>query len=156
MASLERPHLTPEGKAELEHELENLRTVKYPQLHARISDMSDEGDVSDNSEYEDVRDELNRVRNRIEEIEILLAEAIVSSGDGSGTVAFGSTVTVVNTANGTEQVYRIVSPHEANPAQKRISTTSPVGAALLGKQVGDAVSVASPNGTLSLEIRDVR
>ena len=156
MASLERPRLTPEGKIEIEHELDHLRTTKYPQLHERISEMSEEGDVSDNSEYEDVRDELNRVRSRMEEITILLSDAIVSSGGDSGTVAFGSTVTVVNTGNGSEQVYRIVSPHEANPGQKRISNTSPVGAALLGKQVGDTVSINSPNGTLTLEIRDVR
>lgn len=156
MASLERPRLTPEGKIEIEQELDHLRTTKYPQLHARISEMSQEGDVSDNSEYEDVRDELNRVRSRMEEIDLLLSEAIVSSGGDSGTVAFGSTVTVVNVANGTELVYRIVSPHEANPVQKRISTTSPVGVALLGKQVGDSVTINSPNGTLTLDIRDVR
>jgi transcription elongation factor GreA len=156
MAIDERILLTPEGKVELEHERDSLRNVKRPQILARIQELSSEGDVSDNSEYEDVKEELMQLDSRIREIDNVLKDAeIVEHGDSNGVILFGSTVTLID-VDGVEETWTIVSPQEANPRQGRISNASPVGAALIGKRVGESVKVVAPGGETEFTIKDVQ
>ncbi|MBX6753352.1 transcription elongation factor GreA [Thermorudis peleae] len=151
----ERPVvLTPQGKAQLEQELEHLRTVKLPALVDRLQQLSNEGDISDNSEYEDTKEELVHTEARIREIEHILRRAqIVTAGDRER-VHLGARVTVVDD-EGIEETWVIVSPEEANASQGRISVESPVGSALLGKRVGDTVVVQAPGGETRLTIKHI-
>jgi transcription elongation factor GreA len=155
MATEERMLLTPEGKVDLEKELVLLRDVKRPQLLQRIQELSSDGDVSDNSEYEDVKEELVQLESRIREIEIFLGDAeVVEHVAANGVVVFGSTVTVVDEEN-EEETWMIVGPQEANPLQGRISNVSPVGSALIGKRVGETVAVNAPGGKTEFRIVNV-
>jgi transcription elongation factor GreA len=100
MATEERMLLTPQGKIDLERERDLLRDVKRPQLMQRIQELSSDGDVSDNSEYEDVKEELIQLESRIREIENFLGDAeVVERVDSNGVVSFGSTVTLVDDEN---------------------------------------------------------
>ncbi len=152
----ERPIvLTAEGKAALEQELEQLRTVKLPALRERLQQLSNEGDISDNSEYEDAKEELVLTEARIREIEHILRRAQTVAETGKrDEVRLGSRVTVVD-EDGVAETWIIVSPEEANAAQGRISIESPVGAALLGKRVGTTVTVQAPGGEMRLTIQRI-
>jgi transcription elongation factor GreA len=156
MATEERILLTPSGKAELERERDLLKDVKRAQLLQRIQELSADGDVSDNSEYEDVKEELIQLDSRIRDIDNILEDATVVEGGGStGVVEFGSSVTVLDDED-VEETWIIVGPQEANPSLGKISTVSPVGAALLGKRAGETVAVAAPGGETVFRIKDVR
>ncbi|MGH9175554.1 MAG: transcription elongation factor GreA, partial [Vicinamibacterales bacterium] len=97
MAIQNRIQLTPDGKVELGRERNRLREVKRPELLARIQELSSEGDVSDNSEYEDVKEELIQLESRIRDIENTLQDAeVIEHADSGGVVAFGATVTIVD------------------------------------------------------------
>ncbi|GBD15342.1 Transcription elongation factor GreA [bacterium HR26] len=152
----ERPVvLTLEGKAQLEHELEQLRTVKVPMLVSRLQQLSTEGDISDNSEYEDTKEELVLAEARIREIEHILRRAQVLTQEGSrDVVQLGSRVTVIDD-EGITETWVIVGPEEANAMHGRISIESPVGAALLGKRAGDTVVVQAPGGETRFTIQQV-
>jgi len=157
MATEERILLTPKGKEDLVHEHDLLRQVKRPQLLERIQELSAEGDVSDNSEYEDVKEELVQLESRIREIENILSDArIVEHEDTpTGVIGFGATVTLVDN-EGIEETWTIVGPQEANARDGRISNISPVGSALLGKRVGESITVRAPGGETRFAIKDVR
>ena len=156
MATDERVKLTPAGKVDLEAERDLLRSVKRPQLLARIQELSADGDVSDNSEYEDVKEELIQLDSRIREIDQVLASAeVVERAATTGAVGFGSVVTLVDD-EGVEETWTIVGPQEANPRQGRISDVSPVGSALVGKRAGEQVIVAAPGGETVYLIKDVQ
>ena len=156
MAVEQRIQLTPEGKHDLEHERDVLRSVKRVQLLDRIQELSSDGDVSDNSEYEDVKEELVQLESRIREIEIVLSGAeIVEHADSNGVVVFSSVVTLVD-GDGEEETWTIVSAQEANPRLGRISNVSPVGSALVGKRIGDSITVSAPGGETVFRIKDVR
>lgn len=152
----ERPVvLTLEGKAQLEHELEQLRTVKVPMLVSRLQQLSTEGDISDNSEYEDTKEELVLAEARIREIEHILRRAQVITQEGRrDVVQLGSRVTVIDD-EGITETWVIVGPEEANAMHGRISIESPVGAALLGKRAGDTVVVQAPGGETRFTIQQV-
>jgi transcription elongation factor GreA len=156
MATEEQMLLTPQGKIDLENELGLLKDTKRPQLLVRIQELSDDGDVSDNSEFEDVKEELIQLDSRIREIEIFLEEAeVIEHVGATGVVTFGSTVTLVDDEQEVE-TWTIVGPQEASPLHGKISNVSPVGSALLGKRVGEAVTVAAPGGSTTFRIKDVR
>jgi transcription elongation factor GreA len=155
MATEERILLTPQGKIDLERERDLLREVKRPQLLHRIQELSADGDVSDNSEYEDVKEELIQLDSRIREIENFLEDAeVVEPVDGTGVVMFGSTVTLID-EDDEEETWTIVGPQEANPLQGRISNVSPVGSALIGKRAGDTIAVQAPGGKTEFRIKQV-
>ena len=156
MATEERIRLTPNGKVELEQERDLLRATKRPDLLRRIQELTDDGDVSDNSEYEDVKEELMQLDSRIREIEQVLSDAVViEPEDSNGIVVFGSTVTLIDDED-EEETWVIVSAQEANPRAGRISEISPVGAALIGKRIGDTITVSAPGGETVFRIKDVR
>ncbi len=137
--------LTEEGKAKLEEELRFLETEKRAEIGERIKVAREFGDISENSEYDDAKNEQGMMEARIAEINRILSEAtIVTSSKSSTKVNIGSTVYVQ--MNGAERVFTIVGAAESNVAEGKISNESPVGAALLGHKKGDTIQAQGPTG----------
>ena len=145
--------LTEEGLRKLEEELEFLKTERRSQVAERIKQAIDFGDISENSEYEDAKNEQAFTEGRIKELELLLANAhIIEDGESEhGLVTVGSLVTICEDG-GTIETYKIVGPVEANPRQRRISNESPIGRALMNHRVGETVKIEAPGGTYTVEI----
>ena len=141
--------LTAGGKARLEEELTVLRTQRRPELAARIQEATEHGDVSDNSEYEELKDEWAMIEARIRDLEQTLerAELIHPEDAVAGVIGLGSRVTL-RSDDGEEETWVLVSPEEANTLDGTISTESPVGHALLGCRVGDSPTVKTPGGEI--------
>lgn len=147
--------LTEKGKAGLESELEQLQRQKVPSVQRRILELSSDGDVSDNSEYEETKEQLIHLEVRIREIQNLLRRAkVVERSDEIDVVGFGSTVTIVDDL-GESETWTLVSPEEANSMRGTISVKSPVGAALMGKHVGESVAVQAPGGETTFTVEKV-
>ena len=149
MAMAERQELllTADGKAELEAQLPVL-FAKKREIMERIQGTKTYGDMADSGEYSEAKDELAQVDGRIREIEQMLRHAkVVEKVEGDGTVRIGCRVTVRDESGETE-TWTIVVPAEASTRNRTISTQSPMGAALMGKQVGDQVSVHAPAGDI--------
>ncbi|MBI2917093.1 MAG: transcription elongation factor GreA [Chloroflexi bacterium] len=149
--------VTPEGLAKLEAELDDLRTARRQEVAERIQRAKEMGGTENNAEYDDAKDEQAFVEGRILTLESMLKQATVIPAEHQhgGTVNVGCTVTV-RTQDSQSEKYTIVGRAEANPAQGKISNESPVGRALLGKKVGDQVSVAVPAGTIKMRILEIR
>ena len=144
--------LTAAGKARLEDELAQLRTERQPALAARIQEATEHGDVSDNSEYEDLKDEWQKLEARVHDLEQTLERAEVIAPDASSETAdLGSTVTL-RSDDGEEETWVLVSPEEANTLDGTISTESPVGHALFRRRAGDSVTVSTPSGAIIFTI----
>jgi transcription elongation factor GreA len=155
MASDSPVILTEQGKEGLEQELNQLRTEKHPAIARRIQELTSDGDVSDNSEYEETKEELVIVEARMREIEHILRRAkVVARGEATDIVQFGSTVTLRDEFDETDR-WTLVSPQEANTLHGTISTESPVGAAVMGKRVGESVVVSAPGGETTFTIEKV-
>ncbi len=148
-------YLTPEGKDELETRLEFLRTARRREVAERIRAAKDDGDISESGEYEDAKREQAFLEGEIRSIEQTLryGRVIVNNG-ATETVSVGRTVTVRD-PEGVQESWRIVSPAEANPRQGKISTASPIGAALVGRHVGEHVEVKTLAGLMTYEILKV-
>jgi len=143
--------VTKEGFAELNKELKGLLETKRPKAVDRLAYARSQGDLSENSDYHSARDDLEFLDGRISELENVLKNAvIVRNNSKSGTVSVGTTVEVK--ANGNQHTFNIVGEWEADPAKKKISHTSPLGQALVGKKVGDEVEVKAPAGKLHYKI----
>jgi len=139
--------LTPEGQAKLEEELRHLETVRRREVGERIKEAKEFGDISENSEYDDAKNEQAWVESRIAEIGQILAHAtIIDRPKKSDKVALGSKIRLRDTASGAVFAYRIVGSAEADPANDRISNESPVGQAVVGKKKGELVTVQTPSG----------
>ncbi len=137
--------LTEEGKEKLEEELHYLETEKRAEIGERIRVAREFGDISENSEYDDAKNEQGMMEARIAEITRILSEAtVVSAPKRSGKVNIGSRVTVE--MGGRERVFSIVGAAESNSAEGKISNESPVGAALLGRKKDDEVETTGPTG----------
>jgi transcription elongation factor GreA len=144
--------LTPDGLARLQAELEELTRVRRPAVVARIRSARELGDLRENAEYHAAREEQSFLEGRVQAIEAILRQHVVVSSPGAGasTVHVGSTVTVEEA--GDEVTWTIVGPTEADPANGRISLASPVGAALLGRSVGDDVPIRTPRGEMRYRV----
>lgn len=148
-------YLTPDGRKKLEEELEYLVKVRRPQVAERIRQAKEGGDISENSAYDEAKDEQGFIEGRILTIEAMLRDAVVLTQPASSdTVQIGSRVTVVD-HEGEAAVYHIVGSAEADPIEGRISNESPMGKALMGHRVGDVVTVRAPSGNLRFTIRDI-
>ena len=139
--------LTPEGLEKLQAELEELTTTKRREVAERIKDAREYGDISENSEYDDAKNEQAMLESRIATLEERLRSATVIDAKEISTdvVQVGSSVKIKDEA-GKSVTYTIVGSAEADPAQKKLSNESPVGRALIGKSKGDKVQVQLPNG----------
>ena len=135
--------LTPDGLSKLEKELDHLKTVKRREVAARIKQALEFGDISENSEYDDAKNEQAFVEGRIATLEKMLRNARVIDQDevDTDTVTVGSKVRLKDLESGQEYEYTLVGSAEADPAEARISNESPVGRAILGKKVGAVVEV---------------
>ncbi|MGI6105502.1 MAG: transcription elongation factor GreA [Raoultibacter sp.] len=137
--------LTEEGKLKLEEELHFLETVKRAEIGERIKAAREFGDISENSEYDDAKNEQGMMEARIAEISRILSEAtVVTAPKRSSKVNIGSMVTV--DMDGRERLFTIVGGAESDASSGRISNESPVGSALLGKKKGEVVEVLGPTG----------
>jgi transcription elongation factor GreA len=146
--------LTPEGLQKLKDEIEELSTVKRREVAERIKEAREFGDISENSEYDDAKNEQAMLETRIASLEDKLraAQVIDASSLSSDIVRVGSVVDVKDEDNGKSQTYTIVGSTEADPANHRLSNESPVGKALIGHKKGDVVSVPAPKGERKLKI----
>ncbi len=147
--------ISPQGKAEAEAELEELREVKRPRIVAAIKAAREEGDLSENAEYHAAKDEQGHLEARIRMLEDLLANAEVVEAPTGGTASVGSKVTFRDGGSGEEKEITLVHRLEASMAEGKLSAESPVGKALMGASAGDQVTFETPNGKKDLEILSV-
>ena len=152
MANQDRVPVTKEGLERLRAELEELKTVKMPQITEAVAEARSHGDLRENAGYEAARHDQMMMQRRIDELEGMLrnAEIIDEAAAPTGVVGLGSRVTV--DFAGDEETYTIVGAIEAKPAAGLISNESPIGRALLGKRVGQAAQVATPAGLTPVKI----
>ena len=146
--------LTREGLEQLEQELEHLRTVKRTEVKERLKEAIALGDLSENSEYDDAKNEQAFMEGRILELEKMIRNAkIIEDGEQQNdTITVGSLVTVKDIEFDEITEYRLVGTVEADPMNNRISNESPVGRALLGHKAGEIIDVEVPAGIIQLEI----
>lgn len=153
----ERLEITREGMDKLNEELRVLQEERLKDLSQRISAASAEGDVSDNSEFEDLKEEYYYVEERIREVKGILSRAdILEEGSADGTIGLGSRITVKADDDDEEETWLLVNEEESSAMDLRISDESPVGLALLGKQAGDSVTITTPDGDLTYTIIAVK
>jgi transcription elongation factor GreA len=154
----ERVPMTPNGYARLEAELKRLKTVERPQNVKEIEAARAHGDISENAEFEAAKERQAQLEGRIRTIEDRLARAQVidASGQSPDAVRFGATVVLMDVESGEEVSYTIVGEDESDASNGRISVTSPVARALMGKPVDELVRVRVPRGTREFEIREIR
>lgn len=145
--------MTAEGFLKIEEELNELKTVKRPQVIEAIKDARAQGDLSENADYDAARNDQAELEARIKELEYLVDHAkIIEEAVSKGIVGLGSTITINYVEDDEEEKYQIVGSLEANPSENRISNESPIGKAVLNKKVGDVVTVESPGGAFDIEI----
>lgn len=149
--------LTDEGLKKLEAELENLKTVKRKEIAEKIKVALSFGDLSENSEYDEAKNEQAFIEARIAEIEAMLKNVKVLDESELSTehVAVGSKVKLRDIEFDEEEEYQIVGSTEADPNAGRISDESPIGKAILGHKVGDIVEVEVPDGVISFEVLEI-
>ncbi len=150
--------LTTRGLKKIEDELDQLRTVHRKRVAELIRDSKQFGELTDNSEFEDAKNEQAFVEGRIEELRQILASARVIESDEVPTdeVGVGSVVNVKDLETGDSWDFTIVGTFEADPAEDRISNESPVGQALIGKKVGEIATIQVPAGKAKYEIVSIR
>lgn len=147
--------LTKAGLEQLKAELAELRDIKRPKIVERLANARGQGDLSENSDYQSAKEELEFMDGRIDELEEVIknADVVVTNGKNGHTVALGTKVTLK--VGGKQTIYDIVGEWEADPMNKKISHESPLGVALLGKKVGEKAEVTAPAGKVIYEILSI-
>ncbi len=146
-------YVSKEGLEKMKEELHYLKTVKRRECAARIEKAKDLGDLKENADYHDAKDESGWTEGRIRELEDATNRATVIETRGSDNVGIGCKVKVEG--NGKEKLYTIVGSHEADPLKGLISNDSPLGQAFLGKRVGETAEVKTPAGTVTYVIKEI-
>jgi transcription elongation factor GreA len=148
--------LTEEGLKKLEKELEYLETEKRAEVAARIQSAKEEGDISENAEYDDAKHEQAFVEGRIMTLRAMIRNAVIIQENGpSDEVGLGSRVTVLEEGLDEPELYHIVGSAEVDPVNGRVSNESPIGRALMGQRVGAVVSYQAPAGEIRLTILEI-
>lgn len=149
--------LTVEGRDKIDKELDELKTVKRREVAERIKQALAFGDISENAEYDQAKNEQAQLEERIAKLEKILRNAIIIDEEDITTdrVSVGSKVTVKDLEYNEEMQYTIVGSAEADPYEGKISNESPVGSALLGGKIGDIVEVHVPDGLIKYEILEI-
>lgn len=139
---------------DLKDELDYLITTRRPEIIALIEHARSLGDLSENSEYDEAREEQGKMESRIEELKEIIKNAVVLTEDqlSSNAINIGTRVKIFNRKTNKEVDYEIVSPTAADASNHRISNESPIGAALIGANVGDVVIAQTPKGSVEIEI----
>src|SRR5262245_15142326 len=151
--------LTKRGAELLREELHRLKTVDRPAVINSISEARAQGDLSENAEYDAAKEKQSFIEGRIADLEGKLGAAQIIDPkllDADGRVVFGATVQVEDLESGEEATYQIVGIDEADLKENKVSVTSPIARALIGKFAGDVVEVQAPSGVREVEILDVR
>ena len=146
--------LSAERLEELKSELTYLKTVREKEVADQIKEARSFGDLSENSEYDEAKNEQGKLYSRIAELENILANCVVIEEHATdpNTVRMGSRITVRDIASGEEETYQVVGSQEADPMNGRISEESPFGKAMLGKAIGDVAVVEAPAGNIEYEV----
>jgi transcription elongation factor GreA len=154
---MDKVPMTGEGYAALDEELKRLKTQERPAVVAAIAEARAHGDLSENAEYHAAKDRQGWIEGRIAEIEdkIARAQVIDVSKLTGAQIKFGATVTVIDEDTEEEGRYQVVGEHEADIKSGKISLSSPLSRAMIGKEVGDVVEVNTPGGVKAYEIRKV-
>ncbi len=150
--------LSAERLEELKQELHHLKTVREKEVADLIKEARSFGDLSENSEYDEAKNEQGKLYSRIAELEEILSNYVIieeQAGD-SDTVHLGNTITVLDVEMELEETYQVVGSQEADPMNGRISEESPFGKALLGKRVGEIVIVEAPAGNIEYKVVEIQ
>ncbi|MCP5365274.1 MAG: transcription elongation factor GreA [Hyphomicrobiales bacterium] len=155
---MEKVPMTRDGLAQLEDELKRLRMEERPAVIRAIAEAREHGDLSENAEYHAARERQSFVEGRVAELEDIIsrAQVIDTSGLNDNRIRFGATVSLCDEDTEEESTFTLVGSHEADASNGRLSVTSPLGKALIGKGVGDNVEVNTPRGARSYEVMKVR
>lgn len=150
--------LTTEGLKRYEDELHELKVVRRKDVAQKIKEAREQGDLSENAEYDAAKDEQRDIEARIEELEKILknVEVVGDEDIPSDHINIGCTVVIQDIEDGEEEIYSIVGSTEANSLKGKISNESPVGKALIGAVIGDVVSVSTPAGEFKYMVKDIR
>ena len=155
---MEKFPLTKQGFEELELELKHLKGVDRPNIIAAISEARSHGDLSENAEYSAAKEKQSFIEGRIQDLEAVLSRAQVIDPRQSNcdVIRFGATVLVADEDTGKEQKYQIVGDYEADINRNKISLSSPLAKALIGKEVGDIAEYMAPGGKKSFEVIEIQ
>ena len=156
MASKEEHFITVDGLEELKKELEDLTTNARPEVINAIKEARALGDLSENAEYHAAKEKQSIIESRIRELEYLIENSIVIKEGDSSEVRIGSTVEIKYIDDDEIEEYKIVGSTEADPFENKISNSSPIAIAILGKKVNDIASVESPNGNYNVQIISIK
>ena len=158
VSEMEKFPLTKQGYIALEEELKHLKGVDRPNIIAAIAEARSHGDLSENAEYSAAKEKQSFIEGRIQDLEAVLsrAQVIDVANTKSDVIRFGATVQVVDEDNDNEKTYQIVGDYEADIEKNKISLSSPLAKALIGKEVGDIAEYVAPGGKKSFEILEVK
>ncbi len=154
---MEKMPITKSGFEKLKKELEQLKRVSIPENIKAIEEARGHGDISENAEYQYAKERQSFLHGRLQEIENSLAtsQIVEMNGISGDRVVFGATVSIADIDTGDTTRYQLVGPYESDVSNNRISVTSPIGRALIGKNVGDTVRVKTPGGIREVEIVEI-
>ncbi len=147
-------YMTAESLAELEKEYEIIKSTTIPEIAKRIDEAKQQGDLSENAEYHQAREDMSWTQGRLQALEKIIANASIIVKQGIGVVSVGSTLKVQT--GGKEKSYTIVGPQEINPVKGLISNESPLGEAFLGHKAGETVEVTTPAGKMKYKILEIK
>ncbi len=155
---MEKFPLTKVGYLALEEELKHLKAVDRPNIIAAISEARAQGDLSENAEYSAAKEKQSFIEGRIQDLEAVLSRAqiIDVANIKTDVIRFGATVQIVDEDTDEEQQYQIVGDYEADIEKNKISLSSPLAKALIGKEVGDVAEYTAPSGKKSFEVLDIQ
>lgn len=155
---MEKFPLTKQGYISLEEELKHLKGVDRPNIIAAIAEARSHGDLSENAEYSAAKEKQSFIEGRIQDLEAVLsrAQVIDVANTKSDVIRFGATVQVVDEDTDCEKTYQIVGDYEADIEKNKISLSSPLAKALIGKEVGDVAEYMAPGGKKSFEILEIQ
>ncbi|MDC3415608.1 transcription elongation factor GreA [Aquibacillus salsiterrae] len=150
-------YMTQEGKDKLENELHYLKTERRQEVVERIKIARGFGDLSENSEYDAAKDEQAFVESRIAQVENMIRNAVIIENDNQNPniVSLGKSVTFQELPDGDEETYTIVGSAEADPFEGKISNDSPIAKSLLGREIGEEITVPTPGGDMNVKILNV-
>ncbi len=150
-------YVTEEGLQKIKEELAYLQTERREEISVKLEAAIKQGDLKENADYHSAKEEQGFVEGRIKDLEDALRRAeIIEDNVPADTVSVGNTVTVVEAGFDEEETYYIVGPHEADPANGRISNESPIGRALLGAKSGQTITALTPGGEISFTIQSIK
>ena len=149
-------YLTPEGEQDLRRELADLIEIRRPELAQKLKEAVSQGDLKENADYHDAKEQQAFVEGRIQHLENILRAAVIITNEGpSDEVRIGSQVTIREEGGDEDETYTIVGAAEANPSEGKISQKSPIGSALIGRKKGNKVKVETPSGKITFKIKKI-